>query len=67
LPEYRLLPVNVQPGEVLALLNTGAYTVAQESQYNGRFRPPVVLIRSNGETELIRRRETFEDLIAADI
>jgi diaminopimelate decarboxylase len=67
LPEYRLLPVNVQPGEVLALLNTGAYTVAQESQYNGRFLPPVVLIRSNGEPELIRRRETFEDLIAADI
>jgi len=67
LPEHRLLPVNVQPGEVLALLNTGAYTVAQESQYNGRFLPPVVLIRLNGDPELIRRRETFEDLVAADI
>jgi diaminopimelate decarboxylase len=67
LPEYRRLPQNIQPGEILALLNTGAYTVAQESQYNGRFLPPVVLIRSNGEPELIRRRETFEDLIAADI
>jgi diaminopimelate decarboxylase len=66
LPEHRLLPENVLPGEVLALLNTGAYTVAQESQYNGRFLPAVVLIRENGESELIRRRETFEDLIAAD-
>jgi diaminopimelate decarboxylase len=67
LPEHRMLPENVRPGEVLALLNTGAYTVAQESQYNGRFLPPVILIRSDGNAELIRRRETFEDLIAADI
>ena len=67
LPEHRLLPESVRPGEVLALLNTGAYTVAQESQYNGRFLPAVVLIREKGEPELIRRRETFEDLISADI
>ena len=66
LPEHRVLPENVQPGEVLALLNTGAYTVAQESQSNGRFLPAVVLIRENGKVELIRRRENFEDLIAAD-
>src|SRR5204862_2732067 len=35
LPEHRLLPKNVQPGEVLALLNCGAYTLSQASQYNG--------------------------------
>ena len=67
LPEHRLLPENVRPGEILALLNTGAYTVAQESQYNGRFLPPVVLIKENGDAELIRRRETFDDLISADL
>ena len=67
LPKHRLLPADVQPGEILALLNTGAYTLAQESQYNGRFLPPVVLIRSSGEPELIRRREAFEDLIANDL
>jgi len=67
LPEHRLLPKNVQPGEVLALLNCGAYTLAQASQYNGRFLPPVVLIGENGDAELIRRRETFDDLIASDI
>ena len=67
LPEHRLLPESVQPGEILALLNTGAYTLAQESQYNGRFLPPVVLIRSNGEAELVRRRECFDDLIANDL
>ncbi len=67
LPDHRLLPENLRPGEVLALLNTGAYTVSQESQYNGRFLPAVVLINSDGETELIRRREKFDDLIANDI
>ncbi|HEX6126436.1 MAG TPA: hypothetical protein VFZ23_13760, partial [Pyrinomonadaceae bacterium] len=67
LPDHRLLPGNVEPGEVLAMLNCGAYTLAQASQYNGRFLPPVVLIKSDGSTELIRRRDTFEDLVANDM
>lgn len=65
LPEYRLLPPDVQPDEILALLNCGAYSLAQASQYNGRFLPPVALIR-NGNTEIIRRRDTFDDLIGND-
>ena len=67
LPEHRLLPENVEPGEVLALLNCGAYSLAQASQYNGRFLPPVVLTKADGTVELIRRRDTFEDLIASDL
>ena len=67
LPDHRLLPENVEPGEVLALLNCGAYSLAQASQYNGRFLPPVVLTKADGTAELIRRRDTFEDLIASDL
>lgn len=67
LPDHRLLPANIQPGEVLALLNCGAYSLAQASQYNGRFLPPVVLTKADGTTELIRRRDSFEDLIANDL
>jgi len=67
LPDHRLLPENVDAGEVLALLNCGAYSLAQASQYNGRFLPPVVLIRQDGSAELVRKRETFEDLIANDV
>ena len=67
LPEHRLLPADMKPGDVLALLNCGAYSLAQASQYNGRFLPPVVLIKQNGEPKLVRRRETFEDLIASDL
>ncbi len=67
LPDYRLLPENVQPDEVLALLNCGAYSVAQMFQYNGRFLPAVVLIKENNEVELVRKRDKFEDLINNDV
>lgn len=67
LPDHRLLPEDVEPGEVLALLNCGAYSLAQASQYNGRFLPAVVLITPDGSVELIRRRESFEDLVASDL
>ncbi|MDI1242062.1 MAG: diaminopimelate decarboxylase [bacterium] len=67
LPDHRLLPADMKPGDLLALLNCGAYSLAQASQYNGRFLPPVILINENGEPQLIRRRETFEDLIGSDL
>lgn len=67
LPPYRLLPGDVKPGEVLALLNCGAYSLAQASQYNGRFLPAVVLVREGGKAELIRTRDSFEDLINNDL
>ncbi len=67
LPDHRLLPENVEPGEVLALLNCGAYSLAQASQYNGRFLPSVLLISASGEVKQIRKRDSFEDLITNDI
>ena len=67
LPDYRNLPPNIKAGEILALLNCGAYSVAQMFQYNGRFLPAIVLIKENGDVELIRKRDTFEDLINNDI
>lgn len=67
LPDYRLLPANVEPNEVLALLNCGAYSVAQMFQYNGRQLPAIVLIKSNGAVELIRKRDAYEDLLTNDI
>jgi diaminopimelate decarboxylase len=67
LPDYRRLPENVQPGDVLALLNCGAYSVAQMSQYNGRGLPAIVLIRNDGAVELIRKRDEYADLLTNDI
>jgi diaminopimelate decarboxylase len=67
LPDYRLLPELIEPGEVLALLNCGAYSVAQMFQYNGRELPAIVLIKENGAVELIRRRDAYEDLYTNDV
>jgi diaminopimelate decarboxylase len=54
-------------GEVLALLNTGAYALDQSSQYNGRPRPAAVMVRESGEVAVIRRRESYEDLYSLDV
>jgi len=67
LPDYRKLPANVQPGEVLALLNSGAYSLAQMFPYNGRPLPAVVLIREGGLARLARRRDSYEDLLTGDL
>ena len=67
LPDYRLLPRDVKPGEVLALLNTGAYSLAQMFPYNGRILPAAVMVREGGRANLIRRKDTYDDLVANDL
>ena len=56
-----LLPA-VQPGDRLAVLMVGAYGAAMGSTYNARPRPPEILVDGDQWT-IIRRRETWEDLI----
>ncbi|GAB3257966.1 diaminopimelate decarboxylase [Larkinella harenae] len=56
----------VRPGDVLALKNAGAYGFSMSSNYNSRFRPAEVLVYE-GKPYLIRRRETFEDLVRNQI
>lgn len=67
LPDHRRLPSDVKPGELLALLNAGAYTLSQMFHYNGRPLPAAVMVREDSTVSLIRRRETYEDLIAHDV
>ena len=49
-------------GDLLAVPATGAYTLAMASNYNGVPRPAAVLV-ADGNAELIRRRETVDDLL----
>jgi len=51
-------------GDCLALCDAGAYGMSMSSQYNTRPRPAEVLVE-HGQAQLIRRRETYEDLIAS--
>jgi diaminopimelate decarboxylase len=63
LAKERMLP-EVKEGDVIGMLDAGAYGFAMSSNYNQRLRPAEVLIRQDGEPALIRRRDTVEDLLA---
>jgi diaminopimelate decarboxylase len=52
----------VREGDILAFSNAGAYGFSMASNYNSRFRPAEVWVHE-GRAELIRKRETFEDLL----
>ncbi len=56
----------LEAGDVLAMATAGAYALPMASNYNASQRPAVVLVK-DGETRLIRRRETYEDLMRADV
>ncbi len=56
----------VKPGDLVALLDAGAYGMAQSSNYNTRLRPAEVLVEG-GRARLIRRRETMADLLAPEM
>lgn len=49
-------------GDVIGVMNAGAYGFSMSSNYNARLRPAEVLIASDGGCRLIRRRDTFDDL-----
>ena len=61
LAKDRLLP-NMQEGDLLAVLNTGAYGFSMSSQYNARPRASEVIV-GNGKATLARERERLDDLV----
>jgi diaminopimelate decarboxylase len=56
----------IEPGELLAILDAGAYGMALASNYNSRPRAAEVLV-SGSKARLIRRRETIKDLLSPEI
>ena len=56
----------LQPGDVVAVLSTGAYNYSMASNYNRVPRPPVVMVRA-GQSRVVVRRESLDDLIRNDI
>ena len=62
--DRKLSPVD--PGDLVALLDAGAYGMAQSSNYNTRLRPAEVLVEG-AKARLIRRRETMADLLAPEM
>ncbi|WP_372753244.1 diaminopimelate decarboxylase [Mariniflexile sp.] len=56
----------INEGDILCFKNAGAYCFSMASNYNSRFRPAEVLWYNN-EAHLIRKRETFDDILKNQI
>src|SRR5262245_4297475 len=65
LAKGRALPP-MRRGDLLATFSAGAYGMAMSSNYNGRPRAAEVLV-DGASAKLIRRRETFEDLVRQEV
>lgn len=55
----------LEAGDLVVILAAGAYCLAMASNYNAALKPPIVLVKQ-GKARLIRRRETYEDLMRCD-
>ena len=64
LAKGRALP-RVEEGDLLAIMSAGAYGFAMASNYNARPRAAEVLVQGDRYT-IVRRRETYEDLVAGE-
>ncbi|MBI2859418.1 MAG: diaminopimelate decarboxylase [Chloroflexi bacterium] len=53
-------------GDILAVSTCGAYCIPMQSNYNAFVRPAVAMVKE-GRSRLIKRRETFADLLARDV
>jgi diaminopimelate decarboxylase len=54
------------PGDVVAIPVCGAYSIPMSSNYNAMPRPAIVMVRE-GRARLVRRRETYHDLMNLDL
>ncbi|MCB9853635.1 MAG: diaminopimelate decarboxylase [Phycisphaerales bacterium] len=64
LAKDRMLPP-MQRGDLVAVYSAGAYGMSMASHYNSRPNPPEVLVDGD-DFRVIRRRETYDDLMAAE-
>lgn len=56
----------VAPGDVLVLMNQGAYAEVTSTQFNAFPRPAVVMVEGD-RSRLVRRRETLEDIVSREV
>ena len=64
LSQNQVLPAT-KPGDVLAMLDTGAYGYSMASNYNRNPRPAVVFVEK-GTAQVVIKRETYDDLVHLD-
>jgi diaminopimelate decarboxylase len=56
----------LETGDLLAVAMAGAYSLPMSSNYNASLRPAIVMVK-DGSARLVRRRETYDDLMRCDV
>lgn len=67
LPPTRSLAASTGPGDIVAFLDTGAYTLDQITPNNGRPRPEIGMLDASGNYEIMRRRDSYTDLLFNEV
>ena len=52
-----------ESNDLIAIPVSGAYNFSMSSNYNVSLRPAIILIKSNGDLDILRRRETYDDIL----
>lgn len=65
--EEYLMPATTTVNDTLVFLDAGAYSIESQTVYNNRPRTAVVLIDKEGNDKLIRREDTYADILSYDI
>jgi diaminopimelate decarboxylase len=65
-PGLKELPAATGVGDIIAILDVGAYNIDTQTQYCGRLQPAVSLIKTDGSVQEIRRGDTHDDLMTKD-
>ena len=52
-----------ESNDLIAIPVSGAYNFSMSSNYNVSLRPAILLIKSNGDLDILRRRETYDDIL----
>jgi len=58
--------VSMHPGDIIAIPVCGAYSIPMSSNYNAMPRPAIVMVKES-RARLIRRRETYQDMMNLDL
>lgn len=61
-----MLP-RLEEGDILAIMDTGAYSNVVASNFNTLKRAPMVMVNENGTTKLVRRRDQYSDMFAPEM
>jgi diaminopimelate decarboxylase len=67
LPPTRKLARSTGPGDIVAFLDVGAYTLDQITPNNGRPRPEVGILDADGRYDIMRRRDSYTDLLFNEV